>query len=375
MIYKNLGNTQTKISAIAQGTIGAGSRASTTLTKIQRRVDVLLAGIAEGITFLDTGEDYESGHAEEILGRTIKDIRKNVFISSKYKPANNSYDGVIHSAELSLKRLKTDYIDLYQMQWPNPEIPLSETLSAMMDLVEQGKVKNIGVSNLTFQQLEASKKICGDMLVSMQTEYNVMNRGIENEIMPYCEKSGITLIAYSPLNRWSLKFTAQERKLLEGLCLKYSASVPQILLNWLISHKGVIALTQTMSLKHIKENANAAKFSLDKYDAEAIDKCIIRTPVMVSTQRIQILNQDADETHQIYTSLEEALENRMNIQPSPEALSEEIKLGSMLRPVELIKIKDKSSRFDYYLTQGRMRYWAWIIAYGKEISIPAYVIN
>jgi aryl-alcohol dehydrogenase-like predicted oxidoreductase len=375
MIYKTLGNTQTTISAIAQGTIGAGSRGNTTPEKEQKRVDVILSGIAQGITFLDTGEDYEDGHAEEILGRAVKHIRKDVFISSKFKPANNSRNGVIKSAEKSLKRLKTDYIDLYQIQWPNPVIPISETLYAMMKLVEQGKVRFIGVSNLTYAQLEESRTLCGDKLVSMQTEYNLLNRCIEQDIMPYCEKSGMTLIAYSPLNRGALSFTESERRLLERLSSKYRASISQILLNWVISHKGVIALTQTMCLKHINENASATEFILEKKDAEEIGRNIVRQPMMVPTERIRILDRDADETHPIYTSLEQALANRMNIQPSPETLSLELKHGSMLRPIELIKTKDQSGRFDYDLTQGRIRYWAWIIAYGHEKSIPAYLTS
>lgn len=373
MIYKDLGNTQTPISAIAQGTIGAGSRASATSEKIQKRINVILAGIDDGITFLDTGEDYEDGHAEEILGNAIKNIRRRVFISSKFKPVNNAYAGVMKSAEMSLKRLQTDYIDLYQLQWPNPGVPLSETLGAMLKLVEQGKVRFLGVSNLTCRQLKEARGLAGDALVSIQTEYNLWNRGIEKEILPYCDTANVTLIAYSPLSRWNLSLNVWERSILDRLCRKYSATMSQIMLNWIVAHKQAVALTQTMSLDHIKENARATDLVLDKEDAEEMSRTFFREPVLVPTGRIRILDQDADETHPIYTTFEDACANSLNVQPSPAAIAEELKQGSLLRPVELVSTGDGSGRYDYDLTHGRMRYWAWIMAYGQDSSVPAYI--
>lgn len=373
MIYKNIGNTKTIVSVIGQGTIGAGSCSSTTPERIRARINVILAGIEEGITFLDTGEDYEDGHAEEVLGKALKGIRDRVFISSKFKPANNNFTGVLKAAEMSLKNLQTDWIDLYQIHWPNPQVPLSETLDAMLNLVEQGKVRFIGVSNLTYPQLKEARKLSGDKIVSIQTEYNLLNRGIEKEILPYCENKGMTLIAYSPLSRWNLSLNEQEKTILDRMCGKYAATRAQIFLNWLISHTNVVALTQTMSLAHIRENGRATHFTLEEEDVEELGRAFFREPVVVPTKRIRVLNEDADETHRIYVTLEDALANKMNVQPSPAAIAEELKQGSLLRPVELVSTGDTSGCYDYDLTHGRMRYWAWIIAYGKEVSIPAYI--
>ncbi|MGD0335701.1 MAG: aldo/keto reductase [Candidatus Omnitrophota bacterium] len=375
MIYKNLGNTQTTISAIGQGSIGAGSHSSTTPEKIRTRIQVILSGIEEDITFLDTGEDYEDGHAEEVLGKAVKGLRGRVFISSKFKPVNNTSAGVLKAAEMSLKRLKTDYIDLYQIQWPNPQVPLSETLKAMMKLVEQGKVRFLGVSNFTYAQLKEARELSGEKIVSIQTEYNLLNRDIEKEILPYCESTGLMLIAYSPLSRWNLSLREHEIVILNGLCKKYTATIPQIFLNWLISRKNIAALTQTMSVEHIRENGRAANFILDQADMEEMNRAFFRESVLVPTERIRVLNYDVDETHRIYITLEDALKNKMNIQPSPVAIAEELKQGSMLKPVELVTSGDKSGYYDYDLTHGRMRYWAWIIAYGREVPIPAYIIN
>jgi len=373
VIYKNLGNSTVTISAIGQGTIGAGGYIGTTHERISDRIAVIHAGIEEGITFLDTAEDYEDGHAEEVLGKALKGIRDKVFISNKFKPENNTFTGVMKAAEMSLKRLQTDWIDLYQIHWPNPQIPLSETLEGMLKLVEQGKVRFIGVSNLTYQQLREACKLSDDKIVSMQAEYSLSNRYIEKEILPYCVNKELTLIAYSPLSRCNWCFGKQEKTILDCMCEKYAVTTPQIFLNWIISHKNVVALTQTMSLAHIRENGQATQFILEEDDIEILSMAFFREPVLVPTKRIRILNEDADETHRIYTTIEDAITNKMNVQPSPVIIAEELKQGSMLRPIELILSEDNSGYYDYDLTHGRMRYWAWIIAYGQEASIPAYI--
>ena len=131
MLYKKLGDTRVEVPAIGQGTNGAGSLSVTTDALIRRRSDVLRLGIELGMTFLDTAESYEFGHAEEITGKAIQGIRDNVFVSTKFAPSNNSYQGVMSAIEGSLRRLGTDYIDLYQVHWPNPSIPISRTMSAL----------------------------------------------------------------------------------------------------------------------------------------------------------------------------------------------------------------------------------------------------
>jgi len=373
MIYKKLGNTRVTVSAIGQGTIGAGSHASTTPERIRDRIAVIHTGVEEGITFLDTAEDYEDGHAEEVLGKALKGIRDKVFISSKFKPENNTFTGVLKAAEMSLKRLQTEWIDLYQIHWPNPQVPLSETIEGMLKLVEQGKVRFIGVSNLTYLQIREATRLSENKIVSIQTEYNLLNRGIEKEILPYCETDNLLVIAYSPLSRWNLCLNEEEQTLLNSMCEKYGVTIPQIFLNWVISHKNVIALTQTISLEHIKENGRATQFTLEQGDVETLGTAFFREPVLVPTKRIRILNEDADETHRIYVTIEDALANKLNVQPSPLAIAEELKQGALLRPVELVSSRDTSGCYDYDLTHGRMRYWAWIIANGQEVSIPAYI--
>jgi len=376
MIYKTLGNTQVKISAIGQGTIGAGSYQNTTSERIRRRIDVLRLGIELGITFLDTGEDYEEGHAEELLGKAIKGIRGDVFISSKFKPSNNSFTGVMNAIEGSLRRLQTDYIDLYQVQWPNPLIPISETMASLSNLVDQEKIRFVGVSNFTQTQLEEAQLFFDrGKIVSVQTEYNLRNRSIESDLLPYCESNQINVIAYSPFNQGNLYLDTKEKETLSTISEKYGATISQVILNWLISHPAVVAVTSTMSSTHISENAGATDFKLHRKDIKTIAEAFTREPILVPTDRIRIIYYDIDETHRIYTTLNEAIENRLNLQPSPMVLAQEVKEGNRLKPVELVLTKDKTGKYDYDLTHGRSRYWAWIIANGPEKPIPAYIIE
>lgn len=376
MIYKTLGKTQVKVSAIGQGTIGAGSYQNTTSERIRRRIDVLRLGIELGINFLDTGEDYEEGHAEELLGKAIKGIRDHVFISSKFKPSNNSFRGIMSAIEGSLRRLQTDYIDLYQVQWPNPLIPISETMAALSNLVDQEKIRFVGVSNFTQAQLEEAQSFF-DMgkIASVQTEYNLRNRSIESDLLPYCESNQISVIAYSPFSQGNLYFTAKEREILSNISEKYDVTIAQVILNWLISHSAVIAITRTMNFTNIKDDTEATDFKLHIRDMKIIDEVFTREPILVSTDRIRVINYDVDETHCIYTTLKDAIENRMNLQPSPMDISQEVKMGKLLKPVELVPTKDKTGEYGYDLAHGRNRYWAWIIANGTEEPIPAYIID
>ena len=149
------------------------------------------------MNFIDTGEDYEGGTSEELLSEVVKDKRDKIIIGSKFKPSNNGYNNVIQSLESSLKRIKTDYIDIYQIQWPNPNIPIEETLSAMNKLIEQGKIRYIGVGNFAIDQLKEALSFDEfNKLCVLQTEYDLFNRSIEEEILDFNYLKGITTIAY-----------------------------------------------------------------------------------------------------------------------------------------------------------------------------------
>ena len=201
------------------------------------------------MNYLDTGEDYEDGLSEELLSKIICNKRDKVVVGSKFIPSNNSYNNVISACESSLKRLKTDYIDIYMTHWPNPNIPLEETINALSYLVKQGKIRCFGVGNFDVPQL--SKVVKYDILNKfsvLQTEYDLFNRQVEDEIFDFNKINKITTLAYMSLGKDL--FTDVERQLLDKLSLKYKKSIRSIVLNWIASHQDTLVLTSSMQEKH-----------------------------------------------------------------------------------------------------------------------------
>lgn len=378
MIYKKLGNTNTQISAIGLGTTGSGSYLNKDMQKTKQRIKLYRYGIDLGINYFDTAELYGGGYAEEVLGEAVKGVRDKVFIASKFNPGNSSFNDVLESVEGSLRRLKVDCIDLCQIHWPNPLIPISETMRALEDLVDQGKIRYIGVSNFSLSELkEAQSSLKKEHLVSMQVEYNLLDRTIEHEILPYCAKNNVTVIAYSPLNKGKLSWREEQKKLLHYLAIKYDRSPSQVILSWLISHSPVIALTRTNSLKHLRENILSGEFALEETDLELMGKVFCERHITVSTERIRVNGID---DRAVYTSVHEAIENKLDLIPSPSILAENTLLRKTFKPVRLVPAKDRIDKYDYDLDSYDLmgetkKYWAWIIAYGNDVPIPAYCID
>ena len=156
-----------------------------------------------GINFVDTAEAYGNGNSEKVLGRALKKYgRENFFVATKVYGAHLRYDELQGAADASIQRLGMDHIDLYQIHWPDPweQIPMSQTFKAMKKLYEEGKIRAIGVSNFAVRDIEEAKGILGDVpIVSNQVRYNLLQRNIEEEVIPYCKKHNISIIAWSPL--------------------------------------------------------------------------------------------------------------------------------------------------------------------------------
>src|SRR3989338_9876231 len=165
-------------------------------------LEPLRKGVSLGAILIDTAEMYGT---EEVVGEAVKGQRQQVFIATKVSGNHLRYDEVLRAAENSLKRLGTDYIDLYQIHWPDPGVPLKETMRAMETLVDAGKVRFIGVSNFYLKNLEEAQACMTKYrIVSNQVKYSLMQRGVEEDMLAYCQENNITLIAYSPLDRGRL---------------------------------------------------------------------------------------------------------------------------------------------------------------------------
>lgn len=371
MIFRKLGKTDIMIPVIGQGTTGAGPQGHQTMETL--REDTLRRGIECGMTLLDTGEHYDQGHAETIVARVIRGIRHQVIISSKFSPDHNSYDHILRAAEGSLQRMRTDYIDLYQVQWPNPTVPLEETIDALIRLYEQGKIRAAGVGNFSLWELEQAQQLSDKRISSIQVEYNLCNRLVEQDIIPFCAGQGITVIAYSPFSQGRQSFSQTEHVLLKRLADKYGVTIWQIILAWLMANPTLAVITRSMNNNHLMQNAAAADLQVSAEDLNEISSNFIRKAVSIDPRKINLLHSETPEPSWIYQNLTEAMENRLNLKPSPMELAEEIKNRGILKPIEVKTSHDLVGHYD--LIHGQIRYWGWIIAFGYECLIPANILQ
>jgi diketogulonate reductase-like aldo/keto reductase len=238
--------------------------------RYQGGADPLRTGIDLGAAFIDTAESYGT---EEIVGQAIQARRKDVFVATKVAPRHFRYSGIIDAANRSLKRLGTDYIDLYQLHWPNYTVPIDETMAAMEELVKSGKVRFIGVSNFMVRDLRtAQRAMSREKIVSNQVRYNLIDRTIENGLTEYCREQGITLIAHSPLASDIASIQAHDpENALEKLAKARSASVGQIALGWCLSKDGVVVIPKASSADHVRDNCAASEIRFSTLELEMLN--------------------------------------------------------------------------------------------------------
>lgn len=228
--------------------------------------------IDAGITLIDTAENYAEGQAERIVGAAIKDYdRKELFLTSKVDKSHLHYDDLMNACEKSLERLGTDYLDLYLIHAPNDEVPLEETMRAMDTLVEKGLVKNLGVSNFKTKRFIEAQKLTKNKIVTNQVYYNLINREPETDgLLEYCQKNDVILTAYRPIDKGSLLHDVPP--IVEEIANKYSKTLAQIMLNWLISQDKVITIPKMTKPEHIKDNLGAVDWLMEKEDIEKLRK-------------------------------------------------------------------------------------------------------
>ena len=225
--------------------------------------------------------------------------------------------------------------------------------------------------------MEASSYLATQTIVSNQVEYNLIDRSVEFDFLPFCQSNGITLIAYSTLNQGRFLLGGNQKEVLNHLSDKYKKTIPQIILRWLISHKPVVAISRSNNMAHTEENALSAKFDLEEKDILKISEHYKKPYIEVPLKRIRL---NITENAPIYMTLNEALDNSFDLIPSPLVLSRIIKKRKYIKPIRLVPTKDASDKFDYDIDSYDVRdnvkkYWAWIIAHGDEVNIPAIILN
>ncbi|MEM3781670.1 MAG: aldo/keto reductase [Candidatus Micrarchaeaceae archaeon] len=256
MFYKALGKTKEKISAIGIGTwkIPNDSKQAT---------EAMQYAFENGINFVDTAEMYGN---EELVGKAVE-AYGDVFVATKVSPHHFHYDDLIKACEASLRRLNLKTIDLYQLHWPNNSVPISETMKAMEKLYDEGKIRHIGVSNFSIEELsEAQAALSHAEIVSDQVEYSLVVREAEQGLLQFCNKESITLIAYSPLARGAMLKNSRLVSVLEDIGRRYGATPAQVALAYLTNSGNVIPIPKASNKEHMAENIKAVSLKISEAD-------------------------------------------------------------------------------------------------------------
>ncbi|GAC1427553.1 MAG: aldo/keto reductase [Chloroflexota bacterium] len=304
MEMRQLGKNGPPVSAIGFGAWAMGGRGwgqvddDETVAAVRRSVEL-------GSTFLDTAEVYGDGQSEELIGRALSGgLRKEVFLATKVGGSDLSRKRIAEAIDNSLRRLQTDYVDLYQLHWPDEKTPVEESMQAMDDLVKAGKVRYVGVSNFDVPLM--TRCLAVRHVDSLQPVYSMLNRGIEKEILPFCQQQGIGAVVYSPMakglltGKYSPDATFSEgdvrqsdplfqgerfRKNLElverlkRIAQEHNATVVQLALNWTLQHPAVtVAIAGAKRPAQVAENVGGQGWQLTAQEKSAIEGWLSALP-------------------------------------------------------------------------------------------------
>jgi aryl-alcohol dehydrogenase-like predicted oxidoreductase len=301
MELRSLGSSEVKISSIIMGTWQAGKEMWVGIDDSET-IKALRTAFEAGITTIDTAEYYGHGHSERVIGKALADVRDQLVYATKVFPNHLKSDQVIEACHRSLKNLKTDYIDLYQIHWPagswgTESVPVEETMGAMNDLKERGLIRAIGVSNFSRAQLEEAAEY--GRIDSLQPPYSLFWRQVEKDARPYCVENTITVLAYSSMAQGLLtgKF-GSNHKFAEGdhrsrnklfkpdnyqrvqqaleklrpIAERYGISLGQLALGWLIVQPNTCAIAGARTAEQVEQNAKAGEILISPSDLEEIDQ-------------------------------------------------------------------------------------------------------
>ena len=230
-------------------------------------VAALKLGIDLGIPLIDTAEMYGNGVAEEIVAEAIQGRRDGLFIVSKVLPYNASRRGTIDACERSLKRLKTDHIDLYLLHWRGSH-PFAETIAAFEKLKQDGKIRHHGVSNFDRSDMEEWVRSGGEAVGSNQILYNLSRRGPEWEVIPWCRQRNVSIMAYSPIEQGRML----GHKALAEVAARHGATPAQVALAWLLRQEGMVVIPKASRQEHVREDLGALDLKLTDADLADLDK-------------------------------------------------------------------------------------------------------
>jgi diketogulonate reductase-like aldo/keto reductase len=248
----------------------------------QQEISALRHGIELGMTLIDTAEMYGEGGAEEVVGEAIAPNRSSIFLVSKVYPHNATRRGTIAACERSLKRLKTDYLDLYLLHWRG-SVPLSETLEALQTLKQAGKIRAYGVSNFDLDDMhEAVAQKHGEEIATNQVLYNLMRRGVEWDLLPWSRQQNIPIMAYSPVEQGRLL----NHRTLQNLAQQHGVTSAQIAIAWLLHQLQVIVIPKSSTIAHVEQNYAALNLQLSAKDLAILDAKFPPPPHRIALQML-----------------------------------------------------------------------------------------
>lgn len=307
MEYKRLGKNGPKVSAIGLGTgqFGTPGWGYGSVYGDAQIAGVIRTALDMGISLIDTSETYGNGKSETILGNVLTEYRRDDYVViTKVAPWNLSFHRVLKAVDSSLRRLQLDYVDLYLVHYPNPFVRMRDTFRALERLVEEGKIRYIGVSNFNPMLLERAQGCMSkNELVVDEIEYNALSRRAEKSAIPYCVRNGIGVVAFSPLagglltGRYSANLRPKDRarafnflnrrgyflkaeplfQCLQGIAASRQVSMAQVALAYLLRLDCVVAIPAALTDSEVKDNAKAPLLQLTREEILAIDE--LSTPV------------------------------------------------------------------------------------------------
>lgn len=241
-------------------------------------IAALQLGLDLGMSLIDTAEMYGEGAAEELIGEAIAGRRAEVFLVSKVYPHNATRQGAIQACERSLRRLRTDYLDCYLLHWRG-SVPLIETIEAFQTLRRAGKILDYGVSNFDVDDMEEAFALPGgDEIVTDQVLYNLVHRGIEWDLLPWCGERSVLIMAYSPMGHSGVeKKEMLGDSTLKSIAARHRATTAQVALAWLLQ-RDVVAIPKASTPEHVRENSAAANLKLTKRDFIDLDEAFPPPP-------------------------------------------------------------------------------------------------
>ncbi|GAA1803415.1 aldo/keto reductase [Planosporangium flavigriseum] len=252
------------IPVLGQGTWGMAENPLRTSNEIA----ALRLGVDLGLTLVDTAEMYADGGAETLIGEALADRRDEIFLVDKVLPQNATRSGTKAACERSLRRLRTDRLDMYLLHWRGP-VPLDETVAAFTDLMLSGMIRHWGVSNFDLDDLIQLTRAPGGAAVEAdQVYYNLAHRGIEWDLLPKCQEVGLPIMAYSPFDHGRMV----DQPVLRSVADEHDATPAQIALAWVLRHDGVVTIPKASTPEHVVSNRAAYDIQLTESDLAALDR-------------------------------------------------------------------------------------------------------